>query len=125
MADKKNFRKLRKDVRADPDRAARVGQHKAAMEVAIDLASLRERAQKTQAQMATVMLMTQENVSRIERANDLYLSTLGRYVDALGGRLEIQAVFDDDVVPLGAIMNDRDKRAGKAARGSGGKRGRK
>jgi len=42
--------------------------------------------------------MTQANVSRIERSDNLYLSTLAGYVDALGGHIEINAVFDDDVV---------------------------
>jgi hypothetical protein len=31
---------------------------------------------------------------------DLYLSVLSRYVAALGGRLEVHAVFDDETVTL-------------------------
>lgn len=41
--------------------------------------------------------------SRIERSDNLYLSTLADYVDALGGHLEINAVFDDNVVSLGPV----------------------
>lgn len=47
--------------------------------------------------------MTQANVSRIERSDNLYLSTLVDYVGALGGHIEINAVFDDDVVSLGPV----------------------
>lgn len=35
-----------------------------------------------------------------ERAEDLYLSSLAHYVNALGGRLEIRAVFADDTVTI-------------------------
>ncbi len=38
--------------------------------------------------------------SRIENEVDVRLSTLERYVEALGGRLEIHAVFDDEAVKL-------------------------
>jgi hypothetical protein len=33
-----------------------------------------------------------------ERREDLYLSALALYVEALGGRLEVRAVFGDDVI---------------------------
>jgi hypothetical protein len=35
-----------------------------------------------------------------EENDDLYLISLARYVEALGGRLEVQAVFDDETVTL-------------------------
>jgi hypothetical protein len=34
------------------------------------------------------------------KQDDLYLSTLGEYVEALGGRLEVRAVFPDQVIAL-------------------------
>jgi hypothetical protein len=34
-------------------------------------------------------------VSKIEHRTDIYLSTLAGYVEALGGKLEIRAVFPD------------------------------
>jgi hypothetical protein len=42
------------------------------------------------------------DVGRIENELDIPLSTLERYVEALGGRLEMHAVFDDDDVKLTA-----------------------
>ena len=39
-----------------------------------------------------------EVMSDAERREDLYLSALGYYVEALGGRLEVRAVFDDDEI---------------------------
>jgi hypothetical protein len=39
-----------------------------------------------------------ERLSEDERREDLYLSALAHYVDALGGRLEVRAVFGDEAV---------------------------
>jgi hypothetical protein len=50
--------------------------------------------------------MTEEQAT--ERDNP-YLSTLADYVEALGGHIEINAVFDDDVVSLGPVEKDRSE----------------
>ena len=39
-----------------------------------------------------------EKLSEDERREDLYFSALAYYVEALGGRLEVRAVFDDEAV---------------------------
>jgi methanogenic corrinoid protein MtbC1 len=39
-----------------------------------------------------------EDLSEDERRQDLYLAALARYVDALGGQLEVRAVFGDEVI---------------------------
>ncbi len=39
-----------------------------------------------------------ERLSELEQREDLYLSALGHYVEALGGRLELRAVFTDQEV---------------------------
>lgn len=39
-----------------------------------------------------------EKMSDAERREDLYVSALAYYVEALGGRLEVRAVFDDEEV---------------------------
>ena len=39
-----------------------------------------------------------ERLSDDERREDLYLSALERYVEALGGRLEVQAVFGEESI---------------------------
>lgn len=59
------------------------------------LHELRRARDMTQVALARQLNMVQPSVSRLERQTDLYLSTLRRYVEALGGRLEIRAVFDD------------------------------
>ena len=60
----------------------------------------REARSTTQVELASALGVTQANVSRIEHQDDLYLSTLREYVEALGGRLQIAAIFDDQTILL-------------------------
>jgi DNA-binding XRE family transcriptional regulator len=64
------------------------------------LYNLRRGRGVSQTTLAGQLGMTQENVSRIERAEDLQLTTLANYICGLGGRLELVAVFDNDAVVL-------------------------
>jgi transcriptional regulator with XRE-family HTH domain len=92
----KKFDDLRKHVDADPTRRARVEEHKQAM-----LGELRRKLGLTQAVVADRLDVTQENVSQIERGEaDVRLSTLSRYVEALGGQLEVRATFPGETVAL-------------------------
>ncbi len=56
-----------------------------------DLAALRRRAGLTQKQVAARIGMSQSDLSKLERREDVRLSTLRAYAKALGGRFE--AVF--------------------------------
>jgi len=40
--------------------------------------------------------ITQAAISKFENADDVRVSTLREYLEALGARLELVAVFDDD-----------------------------
>lgn len=70
------------------------------MRLQVALAELREARGMSQAGVADELGTSRPNVSRIESEVDVRLSTLERYVEALGGRLEIHAVFDDEAVKL-------------------------
>jgi transcriptional regulator with XRE-family HTH domain len=74
--------------------------YSSALEDALVLARLRAQQDKTQQGMAEILGVTQVNISRIEHEEDLYLSTLRSYVAALGGELEVNAVFPDGKVAL-------------------------
>ena len=65
---------------------------------------LRTTRHQTQVAVAEQMNIPQSAVSRIERQRDFRLSTLQRYVAALGGRLEVHAVFPDDTVNLNSLV---------------------
>lgn len=60
-----------------------------------NLGELRKMRVVTQVELARRLGMTQPSLSGIERRSDVQLSTLRDYVEGLGGRLELTAVFDD------------------------------
>ncbi len=68
----------------------------------VRLHELRERRGATQETVAEQLGTSRPNVSRIEAADDIPVTTLERYVRALGGRLEVRAVFEDEAVDLTA-----------------------
>src|SRR5436853_6858378 len=96
----KNFRQLRERIETDPVRREHMRQYGLAIEDALALGEIREARQATQLDVANTLSMSQANISRIEHEEDLYLSTLRDYVAALGGRLELRAVFPDNVITL-------------------------
>lgn len=64
------------------------------------LASLRRHRHMSQEALAEKLSVSQPSISQFERADDMRLSTLENYIKALGGHLEIRAVFDDETVPI-------------------------
>jgi transcriptional regulator with XRE-family HTH domain len=67
------------------------------------MSSTREVAGKTQGEIAAVVEMTQGQLSRLEHRDDHLVSTLRRYVEALGGELEVVARFNDRTVRLRGV----------------------
>ena len=100
MTRTKSFRELRAQIDADPKRRERVEAQTRALLAVTKLAELREARETTQRELGQTLEMTQANVSRIEHEDDIYLSTLRRYVEALGGQLEVRAVFPDSTIKL-------------------------
>jgi DNA-binding transcriptional regulator YdaS (Cro superfamily) len=69
----------------------------------LTLRELREVSGKTQTEVSKIAKMTQGELSRAERREDHLLSTLRRYIEALGGELEIEAVFGDRRIRLRGV----------------------
>jgi transcriptional regulator with XRE-family HTH domain len=67
---------------------------------AMPLDQLRKAREMTQVQLAEVLGVNQGEVSKIEHRSDICVSTLAEYVEALGGRLEIRAVFENREVRI-------------------------
>jgi DNA-binding XRE family transcriptional regulator len=57
------------------------------------LRELRKARSITQAELAKILRVKQEQVSRLEQRTDLHISTLRRQVEAMGGELTILATF--------------------------------
>ena len=101
MAGRKRWRDLRAEtIEKRPGAPERVEALKRFMELDIALAELRELRGASQGDLADALGVSQPNISRIEREDDVRVSTLSRYVEALGGQLEIRARFDEGVVEL-------------------------
>jgi len=84
----------------DPARAARVRERVAAELLELSLADLRRELGVTQVEMASAANATQGQISSLENRDDHLVSTLRRYVEALGGELEVVAVVGDKRVKL-------------------------
>ncbi len=66
----------------------------------MDLRTLREAMGLTQEELAERITITQSQLSKMERRDDHRISTVRRYVAALGGELEIVAVVGDKRIVL-------------------------
>ncbi|MEO7294603.1 MAG: XRE family transcriptional regulator [Candidatus Limnocylindria bacterium] len=89
----------RRLVPPDQEVAAALG--RAALRDALGLANLRTSRRVTQVELAALLGRSQGNISELERRSDVYLSSLREYVAALGGDLEISAVFGDERHAIG------------------------
>jgi transcriptional regulator with XRE-family HTH domain len=93
MAGRQKFSELTKDW--SPARRARVEAEKRKLLAEIRLAELRESRDVTQKELAELLEMDQGNISKLERRENVQIGTLRRYIEALGGTLEIVAHFRD------------------------------
>jgi DNA-binding XRE family transcriptional regulator len=64
------------------------------------LEELREALSLTQEQLAESLGIKQASISKIVRGRDMFLSTLDKFIHAMGGELEIRAIFPHGQVKL-------------------------
>jgi transcriptional regulator with XRE-family HTH domain len=96
----RNFKELR--AKMAPESRARVEQRVQEALRAMPLEGLREARELTQTQLAQILRVSQGAVSKVERRADMYISTLRSYIRAIGGDLQIRAVF-----PEGDVLIDQ------------------
>jgi len=68
------------------------------------LKDVRRMAGRPQAQLASVLKTNQAAVSRLENRTDMYLSSLGEYIRAMGGQLELHAKFKDFEIRIDPLL---------------------
>lgn len=66
----------------------------------MELADLREALAVRQADLAQLLKTTQAAVSRLERRRNVTLESLNGYIEALGGKLEVNAVLPGHTVKI-------------------------
>ena len=108
----RKFEELRSKM--TPERRERNRQRTQQMLAELPLEELRHARKLTQAQLAETMGLNQASVSKLERRTDMYVSTLSHFIEAMGGCLEIQAVFPDGSVK---IVQFSDKPLPKPSKG--------
>jgi len=64
------------------------------------LQELRQARALSQEQLARVLRVKQASVSKLERRTDMYIQTLRSYIEAMGGTLEITALFPEGKVRI-------------------------
>jgi DNA-binding XRE family transcriptional regulator len=95
-----------RDIRGkklSPETLARVDREVKAELLSLELRELRELVGKTQEALAAQAELTQSQLSKFENRDDHLLSTLRRYVEALGGELEVVAVLGNKRVTLRGV----------------------
>ncbi|WP_202760135.1 helix-turn-helix domain-containing protein [Delftia acidovorans] len=89
----RKFSELR--ARMPPEAQSRAAARAEAMLVEMQLQELRKARNVTQVEVARAMNVEQASISKLERREDMYVSTLREYVRALGGELRLVASFPD------------------------------
>lgn len=94
-----------RDIRRklSPDAEARIKEWVDGEVIEANLRRVRELVGKTQEEMAKDLSMRQATLSQIESREDHKVSTLRRYVEALGGEIEVTARFGDKSVRLRGV----------------------
>jgi len=72
------------------------------------LQALRRALDLTQQQVAATLGINQVAVSKMEGQTDMYVSTLRRFVEAMGGELRIVAHFPEGNVEISQFKRERE-----------------
>lgn len=76
----------------------------------------------TQKELAMALHVAQPTVSKFEHGDDIRMTTLSKYLGAMGGGLRLTAVFDDEEVDLGLLKPGADigfRKGGRRSRKDG------
>ena len=98
MTGHRPFNELRKKI--SPERRAKNIEATHAMLSEMALHELRHAREMSQEELARELHVGQPAVAKLERRADMYVSNLRRYIEALGGTLEITAKFPETSVAI-------------------------
>jgi transcriptional regulator with XRE-family HTH domain len=110
MAKARNFRELRNRLPAESLARVEARVKLTLRDMALD--ELRAARELTQERLAKTLGIRQATVSKIERQSDMYVSTLAKFVEAMGGTLEIRARFPEGSVRIKRFSDARSPSAG-------------
>ena len=91
-----------KDIRRthSPEVEAEIARRVAEAPRVMSLYRVREARSLTQVNLAKILNVNQGAVSRMERRTDMYVSTLRSFIQAMGGQLQIKAIFPEAEIEI-------------------------
>jgi predicted transcriptional regulator len=104
----KNFRNLLDKMSASARARVEAGAQEMVRDMPLD--ELRAALDLTQVHLAELLRVKQSAISKLERRSDMFISTLRRIIEAMGGELEIRAVFPAGVVRISQFRDARKNR---------------
>jgi len=93
-----SFRSIREGL--PKERQRRIQERTEELLGELPLQELRQARALSQEELADVLGLNQATISKLERRTDMYLSSLRRFVEAMGGELEITASFPEGKVRI-------------------------
>ncbi len=109
MAGRHSFAELR--ARMTPEARAAAEAVAIQLDAEMDLAEVRRAMKLSQEELGQTLQINQGSVAKIEKRADMYVSTLRRFIEAMGGELEIVAKFADHSVKI-RNFSDLSEKAG-------------
>jgi DNA-binding XRE family transcriptional regulator len=94
----RKFRELEAGMSPEAIQASDREYHRLKESMALE--ELRNALRMTQQELAQALNVDQSAVSKLEHRTDMYISTLRRCIAAMGGQLEIRAVFPEGAVRI-------------------------
>ena len=94
-------------------RKARVAASLSKLKIEMALHELRQARERSQEDLARELGVGQPAVAKLERRTDMYVSNLRRYIEALGGSLEITARFPEgsvNIINFGELADTQGRR---------------
>jgi DNA-binding XRE family transcriptional regulator len=107
MAGRHSFAELR--ARLSPAAQAKAKEEALRLAEEMDLAEVRRALRLSQDEIAQTLGIGQGSVAKIEKRTDMYVSTLRRFIEAMGGELEIVARFPDHTVKIRTFADLSEK----------------
>jgi DNA-binding transcriptional regulator YiaG len=98
MSGRNKFNQLRN--RLSPERLEKVARKVETLREEMTLAELRQARELTQETLSATLHVGQAAVAKMEKRTDMYVGNLRRFVEAMGGELDIVARFPEGVVKI-------------------------
>lgn len=98
MAGRRSFAELR--ARMSPQAQVQAEAESLRLAEEMDLADVRRALRLSQEELGQTLQIGQGAVAKIEKRADMYISTLRRFIEAMGGELEIVARFNRHAVRI-------------------------